>query len=457
MISVWAICGAILAIAGMNTPSVLAQDDDIKGVSVQGISGQQLTRIAIPDFEAVDGRNGGLTPNFFRDIIYKDLEMLSDFERVKNQQSVEEAHKRDLGQKEINYDQWSRVEPGLAFVLKSRYWVEGGEITVESFLYDLVYRRSAFPGGTGLRYKKYPISDARKLAHRISDDIVQAVFPDSVGIARTRIAFVSQRGSQQYKEVFVMDADGQGVERLTFDSKGARTPCWGLNATEIYYTSYKDVNPDLMGVQLGTRKTWFISRRTGLNYAPAWNPNNQRIVLTLGMDSNNEIYSMDRSGKTPTLQRLTHSAAIDTSPCWNPAGNMIAYNSDDSGTPQIYIMNADGTGKRRLTRMGSYNTAPSWSPKGDCIVFCGRDNEGTFNIFTVNADGTNWRQLTSGQGRNEDPCWAPDGRHIVFSSNRKGADQIFIMRFDGASQHQLTTEGLNQSPSWGPIPTEGAR
>jgi len=73
------------------------------------------------------------------------------------------------------------------------------------------------------------------------------------------------------------------------------------------------------------------------------------------------------------------------------------------------------------------------------------------DIYTMKPDGTDWRRLTQSQGNNEDPSWAPDGEHLAFVSNRTGDPQIYIMRADGTNQHQLTFDGVNQSPAWEPL------
>jgi TolB protein len=251
-----------------------------------------------------------------------------------------------------------------------------------------------------------------------------------------------------------MDADGHDQKRLTFDNSLTQAPCWGQNGAEIYYTSHKDWNPDLFGLQLGAMKTWPISCFPKMNYAANWSPQRERIVLTLGKDGNSEIYTMDRSGNPKSLQRLTWTPGIDSSPCWNPAGNQIVFVSDRTGTPQVHIVHADGTGDRLLTRQGAYNQAPVWSPKGDLIAYSSRGEDGHHNICTIRLDGTDQRQLTRKQGNNEDPSWAPDGEHLVFASDRLRFSefQIYIMRTDGSNQRPITDQSNNHSPAWSPGP-----
>lgn len=409
-------------------------------------TGTVSTSIGVPRFDLV-GETEGLPQGFFADIVYNDLEMFSDFKRARNQHFVNETHERDLRNTKrdyIDYAEWQRL--GCDFVLKGAYQMDKeGRITCEIRLFDVTYAVRTL----GLRYKHHTRSNARSLAHQISDDVVKAVFPDEIGIASTQIVFVSQVPGARHKEIYLMDADGHNMKRLTYDESISATPCWGMNATEIYFTSYKDVNPDLCGYQLGTRKNWFISRRPGLNFAPSWSQRINRLVLTLGRDGNSEIYSMDRSGQERSLSRLTRNRGIDSSPCWNPAGNQMVFTSDRTGRPQIWVMDADGSNQRRLTHHGYYSDAAVWSPRGDKIAFVSRD--GNFDIYTMNIDGSDLRQLTYNAGSNEDPAWAPDGRHLVFSSNRTGHYELYVMRADGSKVHRLTHSQNSQSAAWSPL------
>ena len=61
------------------------------------------------------------------------------------------------------------------------------------------------------------------------------------------------------------------------------------------------------------------------------------------------------------VRRLTNHPGIDTSPTWSPLGHQIAFTSDRTGSPQIYVVGVDGTGLRRIT-FESYCDRPTWSP-----------------------------------------------------------------------------------------------
>jgi TolB protein len=158
---------------------------------------------------------------------------------------------------------------------------------------------------------------------------------------------------------------------------------------------------------------------------------------------------MDRNGKS--MKRLTFDRSIDASPQWSPSGHDIVFTSDRTGSPQVYIMDADGVSTpRRISFVGSnYCDSAAWSPKGDKIAFVARLN-GVFDIHVCEVDGSNPKRLTQGLSNNEDPFWSPNGQMLTFSSDRTGNSQIWVMGSDGSNPRQLTRRGFNTSPAWSP-------
>lgn len=105
-------------------------------------------------------------------------------------------------------------------------------------------------------------------------------------------------------------------------------------------------------------------------------------------------------------------------PQLSPDGTQIIYTRswvdriNDRRDSEVYIMNSDGSRKRRLTE----GSSPKWSPSGDRILFTrGSDDEGT-QIFVrwMDAEGaeTQVTHLENGPGNVE---WSPDGTRIAFS------------------------------------------
>jgi TolB protein len=146
---------------------------------------------------------------------------------------------------------------------------------------------------------------------------------------------------------------------------------------------------------------------------------------------------------------LTTTRALEASPAWSPTGRQIAYTSDATGTPQIWLVDAEGTGARRISYAGNWNDEPAWSPDGSRLAFACR-NEGDFNICVLNVATGETIQLTR-EGSNGRPSWSPDGQKIVYQSRRGSTTQIYTMdAADGFNQRLLTEGGMNVQPYWLP-------
>ncbi len=289
------------------------------------------------------------------------------------------------------------------------------------------------------------VGNDRFIIHNISDDIVYSLTGES-GIARSKIAFVTQKRDGT-KEISLMDYDGYNEQELTSDKSLNLSPAWSPDGRKICYTSYKNLNQNLIEINLQSNVQKIISNLKGLNSAPAWSPDGKKIALTLSIDENAEIYILEI--KKNELRRLTYNRAIDSSPAWSASNREVAFTSDRAGSPQIYIMDFDGMNVRRLTFEGSYNDSPTWSSKGDKIAFVSRTDSG-FDIYTIDVNGENLMRLTDSSGSNEDPSWSPNGFALTFSSTRNGKKEIFSMFWDGSDQKRINSGGIYYLPAWSP-------
>ena len=143
-------------------------------------------------------------------------------------------------------------------------------------------------------------------------------------------------------------------------------------------------------------------------------------------------------------------------PAWSTHGEKIAYEYTSGGSTQIWVMNADGTGKTQLTSEGR-NRAPVWSPDGEKIAFVSnRDGGGTDKIYVMNADGTNQTKLTTNAILHESaPSWSPLGDRIAFVRNfLNTGGKVYVINTDGTGEKRVTDSSAAEGhPTWSTVGT----
>jgi TolB protein len=280
--------------------------------------------------------------------------------------------------------------------------------------------------------------------HRAADDVVRAV-TGAAGIAATSLLYV--RAGRLWR----VDADGSGETQLRTAGNPTLSPAWSPDARRIAYTAFVANGQPLVVQDLGTEERRVVpGTEFGINITPEFSPDGRRLAWAHGNESGTAIRVYEPGGETV---RLTAGRfADDLSPTWSPDGSRLAFISNRAGTPQLYVMAADGSGQEVLGRFdygvtGATN-APAWSPDGQSVAFH-REVNGTPQVFVLDVATRAVTQVT-GQARNEDPTWAPDGRHLAFVSDRSGARELWVVDLDTGRLRQLTAGGGARLPAWSP-------
>ncbi len=305
----------------------------------------------------------------------------------------------------------------------------------DSMIPVLVYRDSV--ARDSLAYEH------RMAIHGVSDEVTRWITGQR-GFAQSRLVYV-HNGTLR-----VVDSDGANDRALT-NSGSALSPSWHPTGNRVVYSDFNDAGTQIAQVDIWTRRVKLVeATRRGLNVTPAYTPDGRRIVYTAGGVGPSDLVVTDADSLIPA-RRFSYAAQETSSPTFNPDGSRVAYISprrwQGSGanarfTPQIFTMNADGSGEVQLTPtlpgVRSYRTSPDWSPDGTRVAYM--QQQGDFQLWTIGVRDRKMTKLTS-VGENEDPTWAPDSRHIAFTSNRSGAKEIWVLDTQTGRYRQLTYRG----------------
>lgn len=409
--------------AQQNQPTQQPQQDDFrKQIGTIIVTPGAGPSLAVADFQP---RASGVdaTTTTFNEVLWNDLK----FAGVSNLIGKSLYPKTKLADPaSLKYDEW------LNDPVKSDYVAFGsitGANSGQGFLYDVKTQSQLLTASLA--------GNAREMAHQFADQIVKLLTGQD-GIAQSKIAYIANR------EVSMMDYDGFGARQFTRDGSIALFPALSPDGNRLAYVSYRSGFPNVVvrgvdGLIIGS--TQFKGTTTSPSVAP-----DGRLVFSSSKDGDSmELFIANEDGSG--ARKITRGRSVNISPRWNPkTGREIAFVSDRGGSPQIYIIGADGTNERPLLSLGGQMDSPSWSPDGRFIAFTWDGGGGGFHIYLADVASGQVLRLTR-EGRNENPTWSPDSRHIAFQSNRSGRWEIWAMHIDGSEPRQLT-KGGGRSPSW---------
>ena len=266
------------------------------------------------------------------------------------------------------------------------------------------------------------------------EDTVQVVPPDG-GLLATRLLFTSNR---RLESGYLRDLEVHSLDLETGEVVNLSSALTGLPKSDGTF-------PDSLEALYFTRR----------GEQPARSPDGTKVAFSSIRDRNLEIYVMDADGGNPV--NLTRDDAFDSAPAWSPDGQRIAFerNSSGGGGPQIYVMNADGSGVERLTEepLASWGQSPAWSPDGSSIAcLCGRDGED--GIFIMDLDGGGMRFVSPEGQFGGQPSWSPDGAwiaYVVVDLDMVDVSHLWVMAADGSGARQLTfAKAWDETPTWSP-------
>ncbi len=227
-------------------------------------------------------------------------------------------------------------------------------------------------------------------------DFTPAWSPDG-----TTVAFVSLHvGSSQVSQLYTMDPQGGQRTRLT-DLKAGNVlePAWSPDGERIaFYASFGGaIDDELYIVDADGSDLVRITNNTRSDSNPAWSPDGTRLAFVRDAT----ISTMDPDGTD--VQRVTPEGMHGFDPAWSPDGRHLAFvgrSVSGDRSSDLFKIRADGTRLVRLDATDRTESSPSWSPDGRRIVYVltRHHYENDYYddlIYTIRANGKDRRVLSA--------------------------------------------------------------
>jgi TolB protein len=224
-----------------------------------------------------------------------------------------------------------------------------------------------------------------------------------------RIAFSSTRGQKGNLDIFVMDAQGANVVRLTDHPSAEQGPVWAADGKSLFFTGERDGRGEIYRVWLDGKRVDRVTSGIDRAIMPAASPDGRHLAYAAQTIMDFQLHLLDLTNGT-TRQITTGSGACR--PSFSPDSQEIAFVRMNEPSRLEVVRE---TGLRTLfqdQKLWSYY--PDYSPDGRLVAFsvspehhAGEDWD--LAVLDLQKPGQ-FTRLTSGRGNDRVPDWRPTSR-----------------------------------------------
>ncbi|MDT4967934.1 MAG: hypothetical protein QOJ64_2671 [Acidobacteriota bacterium] len=142
-----------------------------------------------------------------------------------------------------------------------------------------------------------------------------------------------------------------------------------------------------------------------------------------------------------------------TSPALSPNGDRIAFLTNITGTPQVWMVDAKGGWPEQMTFYDDRVDFVRWSPDGAGLVFAkSKGGDENAQLYWLAPDGSIIKPLTNNPSvRYNFGTWSHNGKKISYASNKRNKDFFDVYVMDVATGKEVLVyqqDGSNSPGAW---------
>ena len=262
-----------------------------------------------------------------------------------------------------------------------------------------------------------------------------AFSPDS-----RRVAWV--RGDGAADDIWVTPLEGSPLRRLTFDQRRIQGLDWTADGRSLVFASDRGGGHFILweiALSSPAPRALAVSGRDIRQ--PSIAASGNRLAYTHFHNDYNIWKIVMEEGAESSAEALIASTQSDEEPSLSDDASRLAFISDRSGGPEVWIAGIDGSGQEQATSLGTSRIGgPRFSPDGAWIAFYAQTSSRA-DIHRIPAAGGAAERLTLEESDDVNPSWSRDGQSLYFASDRGGGWQIWRMPAAGGIARQVTRQG----------------
>ena len=181
---------------------------------------------------------------------------------------------------------------------------------------------------------------------------------------------------------------------------------WSPDGTKLAFTRSRDGNAEIYVINADGSGLKRLTNSPGIDTSPTWSPDGKRIAFVSDRHGSPQIFVLDLAGGE--AQRLTFQGNYNQTPAWSPRGDEIAFTARDERLAfDVFVVNVESREIRRITQGQGNNEGPTWAPNGRMLMFRS-DRDGTESLWVSSADGNVQKKISLQKGfEYSQPAWGP--------------------------------------------------
>jgi len=156
-------------------------------------------------------------------------------------------------------------------------------------------------------------------------------------------------------EIYVMNADGGGVQRLTTSPGYDGGPFFSPDGQHICFRRFAEngATAEIMTMKIDGSDQQQLTHLQNMSWAPYYHPSGQYLIFTTNKHgfANFELYLVDVDGKHEPV-RVTHTAGFDGLPVFTPDGDQLSWTTNRTTNSQSQIFVAEWNHRKALELLG---------------------------------------------------------------------------------------------------------